>query len=229
MLDIDKIYLKWPFYGSRRITEELRGMGYIINRKQVQRLMRVMGIQALYPKPKTSNPHPQHRVFPYLLRNVTITHPNHVWSSDITYVPMKKGFFYLVAVMDWFSRFVLGWRISNSLEGIFCIDALEDAFHYGKPEIFNSDQGCQFTSEAFILQLQNKEIAISMDGKGRYIDNIWIERLWRSIKYEDLYIREYADGSDLYKGLSEYFHFYNFQRRHQALSYKTPAEIFQPI
>ena len=204
-------------------------MGYIINRKQVQRLMRVMGIQALYPKPKTSNPHPQHRVFPYLLRNVTITHPNHVWSSDITYVPMKSGFFYLVAVMDWFSRFVLGWRISNSLEGIFCIDALEDAFHYGKPEIFNSDQGCQFTSLSFLSQLQNNDIAISMDGKGRCIDNVWIERLWRSIKYEDLYIREYSDGRALFNGIKNYFKFYNFQRRHQALSYKTPAEIFQPI
>jgi len=229
MLEIDKIYTKWPFYGSRRLTEELKAKGYTVNRKRVQRLMRLMGIQALYPKPRTSMHHPEHRVFPYLLREVPITYVNQVWSSDITYVPMKRGFFYLVAVMDWFSRFVLGWQLSNSLDGIFCIEALKDAFLLGKPEIFNSDQGCQFTSEAFIEQLQNKEIAISMDGKGRYIDNIWIERLWRSVKYEDLYIREYTDGSALYKGLLEYFYFYNFQRRHQALSYKTPADIFQAV
>ncbi len=218
--------MDWPFYGSRRMTAELRGRGHGINRKRVVRLMRLMGCEAVYAKPRTSRSHPEHRKYPYLLRDVPITHADQVWSSDITYLPMKRGFLYLVAVMDWYSRFVLAWQLSNSLDSAFCIEAVEDAFRYGRPEIFNSDQGCQYTAVDFTAKLEARDIAISMDGRGRFWDNIWVERLWRSVKYEEVYLNEYADGLELFQALNRYFRFYNHQRRHQALEYKTPADLY---
>ena len=223
---IDEIYLKWPFYGARRIAAELRAGGWSVDRKRVGRLMRLMGIQAAYPAPRTSTAQPRHRKYPYLLRGLSITHADHVWSSDITTIPMKRGFLYLVAVMDWYSRFVLSWQLSSSLDTAFCIEALEDAFRTGKPKIFNSDQGCQYTSVDFTAELQSREIAISMDGRGRFWDNIWIERLWRTVKYEEIYLNEYADGVELFHALTRYFSFYNHQRRHQALDYQTPANLY---
>jgi len=226
MRDIDQLVTKWPFLGSRKLTEELVGMGQNVNRKRVQRLMRRMGIQTIYSRPKTSTPHPQHKTYPYLLRGVSITRPDQVWSSDITYIPMSRGFLYLVAIMDWYSRFVLSWQLSNSLETAFCIEALQDAFRYGQPEIFNSDQGCQYTSTEFTNLLLERSVAISMDGRGRFWDNIFIERLWRSVKYEEVYLNEYADGIELYRSLHRYFQFYNFQRRHQTLGYQTPAQHY---
>lgn len=226
MRHLDELYMDFPFYGARRMQQELKSFGFAANRKRIQRLMRLMGLQTLYPKPKISVRNIEHLVYPYLLRNVAIERNNQVWSSDITYIPMKGGFFYLTAVMDWFSRFVVGWQISNSMESTFCIEALKDSFSYGKPEIFNTDQGSQYTSKAFTSVLKSNEIQISMDGKGRCLDNVWIERLWRSIKQEDIYILEYRNGSEFYKGLSKYFHFYNFRRRHMALNYQTPSDIF---
>jgi len=226
MRHLDEVYLKYPFYGTRRMVQELNDMGYSINRKRIQRLMRLMGLQTIYPKPKTSRRNVDHVVHPYLLRNVNIIRKNQVWSSDITYIPIKGGYFYLTAVMDWFSRFVLGWQISNSMDSTFCLEALRTSFTYGKPEIFNTDQGSQYTSKAFTSILKDNEIQISMAGKGRCLDNVWIERLWRTVKQEEIYIREYRTGSDVYKGLSKYFHFYNFRRRHMALQYQTPSEVF---
>lgn len=223
---IDEIYTKWPFYGARRIAAELRGRNVQIDRKRVGRLMRKMGIEAIYARPKTSTRHPQHRIYPYLLEGVLIDHPDQVWGTDITYIPMKRGFLYLVAIMDWFSRFVLSWQLSNSLDTAFCLDTLEEALVISTPEIFNSDQGCQFTSEAFTSLLRKNEIAISMDGRGRFWDNIFIERLWRTVKYEEIYLHEYPDGIALYHALKRYFFFYNFQRRHQALGYDTPAQRY---
>lgn len=204
----------------------LRRAGYAVNRKRVARLMRLMGIEAIYPRPKTTTSNPEHKIYPYLLRNVLITHNNHVWSSDITYIPLPTGFMYLVAVLDWYSRFVLSWQLSNSLEYFFCKDALEAAYSYGQPDIFNSDQGSQFTANDFTASLLARDVRISMDGRGRAHDNIFIERLWRSVKYEDVYIRDYQAVPELVAGLGRYFQRYNYQRPHQSLGYATPSEIY---
>ncbi len=208
------------------MTTWLRKLGYEINRKRVQRLMRKMGLQAIYPRPKTSQTHSQHRIYPYLLGGVSITHSNQVWSTDITYVPMLQGFMYLVAVMDWFSRYVLSWRLSNTLEADFCIDALDEALTLGKPDIFNSDQGAQFTSPRFTSRLEEEGIRISMDGRGRALDNVFVERLWRSIKYEDLYLKSYDTVPQPHLGLSDYLHFYNYDRPHQGLNNLVPADLY---
>ena len=222
---MDEQYLKTPFYGWPRMTAFLRRQGYMVNHKRVQRLMQLMGIQAIYPKPRTSVADQGHRIYPYLLRNLAITHPNQVWSADITYVPMQHGFMYLVAIMDWFSRYVLSWELSNTLDGRFCLDALHQALQRGRPEIFNTDQGVQFTALAFTSCLEEAQIRISMDGRGRALDNIFTERLWRSVKYEDIYLKDYALVPDLYAGLDSYFRFYNDERPHQSLNYRTPAEV----
>jgi putative transposase len=219
--ELDELYLKYPFLGSRKLAVMLKA-----NRKRVQRLMRILGIEALYPKPNLSRAAPGHQVFPYLLRGVRIERPNHVWSTDITYIPMRGGFLYLVAVMDWFSRYVLSWELSSTMETSFCLAALDAAFVFGQPEIWNSDQGSQFTSADFLAPLKKRGIAISMDGRGRAIDNVFIERLWRSLKYELIYPGDFASGSDLFPALENYFHFYNYQRPHQALGYQTPADLF---
>ena len=227
MLKIDRIHLEFPFYGSRKIRNELWAGGSDIGRDKVRRLMRRMGIEALYVKPKLSISHPQHATYPYLLRNLGITRANQVWTADITYVPMAKGFCYLVAIMDWASRMVLSWRLSNTLDSSFCVDALEEAMsQYGCPEIFNTDQGMQFTSEAFTGALRSRGISISMDGKGRWMDNVFIERLWKSIKYEDIYLKAYRSMVELKKGLASYFTFYNEKRWHQNFDRKTPAMVY---
>ncbi len=197
-----------------------------VNRKRIQRLMRILGIEAHYPKPRLSRPAPGHQVYPYLLRGVTIERPNQVWSTDITYIPLHSGFLYLVAVMDWFSRYVLSWELSNTMETGFCLSALNAAFRFGQPEIWNSDQGSQFTAADFLAPLKQRQIAISMDGRGRALDNVFIERLWRSLKYELVYPGDFHSGLELFKVLEDYFHFYNYQRPHQALGYQTPAELF---
>jgi putative transposase len=225
---IDTEYTRHPFYGSRKITVYLRGRGHRINRKRVQRLMGILGLAGMAPGPNTSRPHPQHMVYPYRLRGVVVTRPNHVWSTDITYLRLARGFVYLVAVIDWYSRKVLAWRLSNTLDHGFCVESLENAVQiYGIPEIFNTDQGCQFTSEAFTGVLKAHGIAISMDGRGRALDNIFVERLWRSVKYEDVYLRGYATVPELRVGLTEYFVFYNTERRHQSLNYVTPDEVYR--
>ena len=218
---LDQLYLKRPFFGSRKMAVELK-----VNRKRIQRLMRILGIEAHYPKPNLSRPGPGQEVYPYLLRGVTIERPNHVWSTDITYIPMRGGFLYLVAVMAWFSRFVLSWELSNTMETGFCLAALEAAFRFGQPEIWNSDQGSQFTSAEFLAPLKQRGISISMDGRGRALDNVFIERLWRSLKYELIYPGDFGSGLELYPALESYFHFYNHQRPHQALGYQTPADLF---
>lgn len=223
---IDAQYMTTPFYGYPRMTQVLRRAGYEVNRKRVARLMALMDIQAIYPRPQTSLTAPEHKVYPYLLRQLPITHRNHVWSTDITYVPLPGGFMYLVAVMDWHSRFVLSWQLSNTLETHFCLEALEMAFTFGQPEIFNSDQGAQFTAVAFTAPLLERNIRISMDGRGRALDNIFIERLWRSVKYEDIYLKEYPSVAALRSGLACYFHLYNYGRPHQSLAYATPAEVY---
>lgn len=225
MRKIDALYLQRPFFGYRRIAGWLRDLKWTVNEKRVLRLMRLMGLQAVLPGPHTSRRHPEHRVYPYLLRGLEIRAPNEVWCADITYVPMKRGFLYLVAVMDWFSRYVLAWELSNSLETAFCLDGLERALGKGRPGIFNTDQGSQFTSEDFTGRLEKAGVRISMDGRGRVTDNIFIERLWRSVKYEDIYLRDYVDGGQVRKGLDRYFRFYNTQRRHQALGNRTPAQV----
>jgi len=222
---IDKQYLKTPFYGSRKMVVYLRSEGYFINRKRVQRLMRQMNIQAIYPKPNLSKNRQEHKIYPYLLKGVNIDRPNFVWSTDITYIPVRHGFLYLVAIIDWYSRYILSWCLSNTLDITFCIDALEEALEKGSPEIFNSDQGSQFTSNKFTEMLLSKEIKISMDGRGRVFDNIFIERLWRTVKYENIYLRGYETGKDVKEGLSAYFPFYNNERFHQALGYRTPEEV----
>jgi putative transposase len=222
MRRIDEQYLRTPFYGSRKMAEVLS-----INRKHAQRLMRVMGIEAIYPKRRTTWPGAGHKIYPYLLRNMEITRPDQVWASDITYVPLRHGFLYLVAVMDWYSRYVLSWGLSNTLTGSFCLEALEDALSRGQPEIFNTDQGSQFTATAFTSRLESCGIAISMDGRGRAIDNVFIERLWRSVKYEEVYLRDYMDGWQAEDSLCAYFRFYNNERIHQALSYRTPLGIYR--
>ena len=226
MRRIDELYLEAPEYGYRTMTELLQREGYGVNGKRILRLMRLMGIQAVYPKPKTSNRHPDHQVWPYLLRNRVIRQPNEVWCVDITYIPMPTGFMYLVAIMDWFSRFVLAWELSNSMEVGFCIDALERAFAFGRPAIFNSDQGSQFTSHAFTQCLLARQIRISMDGRGRYLDNIFIERLWRTVKYDEIYMHNHATVPELRAGLTRYFQRYCYRRPHQSLAMCTPAEVY---
>jgi len=227
MRKIDEIHLEYPFYGSRKIRNELWAKGYDVGRDRVRRLMRRMGIEALYVKPRLSLAHPEHRTYPYLLRGLEITRANHVWAADITYIPMAKGFCYLVAIMDWTSRMVLSWRLSNTLDSSFCVDALEEAIaKYGCPEIFNTDQGSQFTAEVFTDTLHSRGIAISMDGKGRWMDNVFIERLWKSVKYEDIYLKGYGSMAEVKKGLTAYFTFYNEKRWHQNFDRKTPAMIY---
>lgn len=223
---IDQEYTRAPFYGYRKMTARLNNEhGYQVNHKRVARLMALMGLQAIYPRPRTSRSDQQHRKYPYLLHGLDINRPNQVWATDITYLPMPTGFMYLVAVMDWFSRFVLTWQLSNTLDGAFCLDALYLALQHGRPDIFNSDQGSQFTASAFTGHLETVGIRVSMDGRGRFMDNIFIERLWRSLKYEDIYIKEYATVPALETGLADYFHLYNFERPHQSLHYRTPAAV----
>jgi len=225
---IDEEYTRRPFYGSRRMVYFLNKLGHTVNRKRVQRLMREMGLSGMSPGPNTSRPHPDHKIYPYLLRGVSVVRPNQVWSTDITYIRLAHGFVYLVAIMDWYSRRVLGWRISNSMESNFCVDCLEETMrNYGKPEIFNSDQGSQFTSAAFTKVLEHVGVLISMDGRGRAYDNIFVERLWRTVKYEDVYLKGYSLISDLQTGLRDYFDFYNFERPHQSLENKTPDFIYK--
>ncbi|TVQ86230.1 MAG: IS3 family transposase [Chromatiaceae bacterium] len=225
---IDAAYTHRPFYGSRRMVVSLRAQGDAINRKRVQRLMRVLGLAGLAPGPLTSKPHSEHKIHPYLLRGMTITRPDQVWSTDITSVRLANGFAYLVAIIDWYSRRVLAWRLSNTLESGFCVDCLQEALRvYGAPEIFNTDQGTQFTSTVFTQVLKDAEIAISMDGRGRALDNIFVERLWRSVKYEDIYPRGYETLPELLWGLTEYFVFYNSARPHQSLGYRTPEDVHQ--
>jgi putative transposase len=224
---MDRQYLKTPFYGSRKMTAWLRSQGYQVNRKRVRRLMRVMGLQAIYRRPNTSKPAPDHQVYPYLLKGLEINRVNQVWTADITYIPMARGFLYLVAIMDWHSRYVLAWRLSNTLEVDFCMEALAEALSKGRPEVFNPDQGSQFTSEAFTGILLEQGIQISMDGKGRYTDNIFVERLWRSIKYEEVYLKAYGNGTEARAGIGAYLDFYNQERPHQALGYRTPGEVFE--
>ncbi len=223
---IDEQYMKRPEFGYRRMTDWLRDEKHEVNYKRVARLMQRMGLQAITPGPHTSRPAPEHKIYPYLLRNMVIERVNQVWSTDITYIPMRNGYMYLTAVIDWYSRYVLSWELSNSMESLFCIDALECALTKGTPEIFNTDQGAQFTSNGFTSVLLDNEIAISMDGRGRALDNVFIERLWWSVKYEKVYPQSYVDGHSLYQGLSSYFEYYNNERKHSALDKRTPAEVF---
>ncbi len=224
---IDEQFLKTPFYGSRRMTACLQRTGETVNRKRVQRLMAVMGLEAVFPRPRTTTVAPDARVYPYLLRDRELTHVDEVWSSDITYVPMRHGFMYLTAVIDWFSRYVLSWRLSNTLEGQFCLEALDEALARGRPEIFNTDQGSQFTSREYTGRLEEAGIAVSRDGRGRALDNVFVERLWRSVKYEDVYINDYELVPDLVSGLTTYFGFYDEERPHQSLGYRTPGEVYR--
>lgn len=224
---LDELHMKHPYMGSRSLRDQLRRRGYKINRKRVQRLMAVLNIHSLAPKPNTSKPGKQHKIYPYLLRNLKIDKPDQVWSTDITYIPMERGFLYLVAIMDWYSRKVLSWRLSNSLDTSFCIESLEEAIDtFGPPEIFNSDQGSQFTSDAFTDNLQSADIKISMDGKGCYRDNIFIERLWRSLKYEEVYLKAYETVMEARVGIGEWIRFYNQDRTHQALAGQTPQQVY---
>jgi len=230
MRRIDEIHLKFPFFGSRSIARELGKKGERVNRKRVQRLMRLMGLESVAPKPNTSKPNEEHPVYPYLLRGVTIDRPNQVWAADITYIPLARGFAYLVAIMDWASRRVLSWRLSNTLDASFCVEALQDALsRFGCPEIFNSDQGSQFTAKDFTDVLLAKDVKISMDGKGRCIDNVFVERLWRSLKYEDIYLKAYTNLVEARAGIAAYFRFYNTRRSHQALGYQTPAGFYDGL
>jgi putative transposase len=223
---MDEYHLRWPFYGSPRLTWCLQQAGYIVNRKRVQRLMRLMGMETIYPRPRTSDPHPEHRIYPYLLRNVVVCRPNQVWSADITYVPLPHGFMYLVAILDWHSRYVLAWRLSNTLDSDFCVESLHEALGHGQPEIFNTDQGTQFTSRAFTGVLEDRQIAISMDGRRRALDNVFIERLWWSVKYENVYLQGYETVAALEAGLQEYFDYYCRRRPHRALDNHTPREVY---
>lgn len=227
MHQIDEIHLKYPFYGSRRIRDKLEDLGMSINRKRIQRLLRLMGIEALYPKKKTSIPGKGHTIYPYLLKGLNIKRPNQVWAADITYIPMANGFIYLVAIIDIYSRKTLSWQLSNTLDTTFCVDVLEQAIGlYGTPEIFNTDQGTQFTSNDFTDVLKNHEITISMDGKGRWMDNVFVERLWRSLKYEEVYLKAYQNVAEAKTGINDWFEFYNFERRHQTLDRKTPDYVY---
>jgi putative transposase len=224
---LDEEYTAHPFFGSRRLTIWLTNQGEDVNRKRVQRLLRLMGLEAIYPKPKLSVAGSGHRLYPYLLRNVRIERPDQVWSTDITYVPLTGGFMYLAAIMDWYSRCVLAWRLSNTLDGSFCLDMLEEALSVGQPEVFNTDQGVQFTSPAWTDRLESAGVAVSMDGRGRCLDNVFVERLWRSVKYEDIYPRGYEGVPELQAGLGRYFPFYNDERPHQSLDYRTPGEVYR--
>ncbi len=224
---IDEQFLQTPFYGSRQMRRWLRRQGYTVSRKRVRRLMRLLGLQAIFQRPRTSQPHPEHRIYPYLLRDLEITRPNHVWCADVTYIPLQRGFLYPVAVMDWASRKVLSWRLSNTLDTSFCVEALQEALErYGPPEIFNTDQGSQFTSVDFTDALKEAGIRISMDGKGRWMDNVFIERLWRSLKYEQVYLSEYATGSEARAGIGWWMDFYNECRPHSSLQDRTPEEAY---
>jgi putative transposase len=224
--EIDRQYTATPYYGVPRMTAHLRRAGWIVNRKRVRRLMRSMGLAAIYPKPRLSAPNPAHRVYPYLLRDVTVNRADQAWASDITYIRLRGGFVYLTVVMDWHSRYVLSWELSNTLDAAFCLSALEKALAISKPEIFNTDQGCQYTSEAFTGRLRQAGIRISMDGRGRAYDNIFVERLWRSVKYEEVYLHDYATPVEARESLARYFHAYNHERPHQALGWRTPAEVY---
>jgi putative transposase len=223
---IDQEYTAHPFLGSRRLTKWLIEQGEAVNRKRVQRLMRVMGLEAIYPKPKLSVAGRGHRIYPYLLRNVSIERPDQVWSTDITYVPLAQGFMYLAAIIDWFSRYVVAWRLSNTLDGSFSQDMLEEALSRGQPEVFNTGQGVQFTSAAWTGRLESAGVAVSMDGRGRWLDNVFVERLWRTVKYEDIYLWRYEGVPQLQRGLGRYFPYYNEERLHQALAYRTPAAVY---
>lgn len=226
--EIDAEYTRHPFYGSRKMTVYLCGMGHLINRKRIQRLMGILGLAGMAPGPNTSRPHPQHKIYPYLLRGLDVIRPNQVWSTDITYIRLARGFVYLVAVMDWYSRKVLSWQLSNTLDGRFCVDCLEQALHkFGTPEIFNTDQGCQFTADAFIGVLKSHGISISMDGRGRALDNVFVERLWRDVKHEDIYLKGYATVPEVQSGLTEYMVFRNSERTHQSLNYSTPDVVYR--
>jgi len=222
---LDERYTACPFYGSRRMTAWLNRHGEAVNRKRVQRLLRIMGLEAIYPKPKLSASGMGHRVYPYLLRGLTIDRPGQVWSADITYVPLPGGFMYLAATIDWYSRLVVAWRLSNTLDGSFCQDMLEAALATGTPAVFNTDQGVQFTARAFTARVERAGAQVSMDGRGRCLDNVFVERLWRSVKYEDVYLRGYESVPDLERGLAAYFRFYNHERLHQSLGYRTPADV----
>jgi putative transposase len=224
---LDEEYTAHPFYGSRRLTKWLTQQGEDVNRKRVQRLLQLMGLVAIYPKPKLSAAAAGHRIYPYLLRNVRIERPNQVWSTDITYVPLTTGFMYLAAIIDWYSRYVIAWRLSNTLDGSFCLDMLAEALSSGRPEVFNTDQGVQFTSQAWTGRVESAGVAVSMDGRGRCLDNVFVERLWRSVKYEDIYLRGYEGVPELRTGLGRYFPFYNEERPHQSLEYRTPGEIYR--
>jgi putative transposase len=228
MRQIDRLYLEHPYYGSRRMEVVLRQQGLVLNRKRVQRLMRLMGLEGMAPGPRTSRPHPEHPRFPYLLRHLAIVRPDQVWASDITYVPLERGWAYLVVIMDWFSRAVLAWRLSNTLGVEFCLEALEEALgQWGPPEIFNTDQGAQYTAIEWVAVLLAHEVRVSMDGKGRWMDNVFVERLWRSLKYEAVYPFAYADVHQAWAGISRWLHFYNHRRPHQALGYLTPMHVYR--
>jgi putative transposase len=230
MRTIDECHLQRPFYGSRRLRDWLQDLGYAVGRKKVQALMRTMGLTALYPKRNLSKRNQAHKVYPYLLRGLVIDRPNQAWAADVTFIPMAKGFLYLVAIIDWYSRKVLAWEISNSMDARFCVEALETAIErHGRPEIFNTDQGCQFTSEAFTGVLKANDIRISMDGKGRWVDNVFVERLWRSLKYEEVYLKGYATVAEARKSISEYLHMFNEERRHQSLNRRTPDEKYYEL
>jgi putative transposase len=224
---IDEQYTAYPFYGSRRMTAWLNREGHEVNRKRVQRLMRLMGLEAIYPRPNLSAPDRQHKVYPYLLRDVAIVRPNQVWSADITYVPLESGFMYLAATIDWYSRYAISWRLSNTLDGSFCLEMLDEALSLGKPEVFNTDQGVQFTAQAWTSRLEAAGVAVSMDGKGRCLDNVFVERFWRSVKQEKIYLERFETVPLLVAGLKDYFPFYNEKRLHQSLDYRTPAEVYR--
>jgi putative transposase len=227
MRKLDEQFMKTPWYGSRQMARYLRRQGYRVGRKRIRRLMRKMGLTAIYQAPRTSKPHPEHRVYPYLLRDLTIDRPNQVWCADITYIPMRRGFLYLVAIMDWFSRSVLSWQLSNTMDPRFCIDALKEALEvYGSPDIFNSDQGSQFTSADFTQVLKDAGVRISMDGKGRWMDNIFIERLWRSLKYECVYLWDFGDGFEAQQRIGTWFEYYNLERPHSLFDDRTPLEVY---
>jgi putative transposase len=226
MKAIDRQYLATPFFGSRKIAVWLKSKGQIVNRKRVRRLMQIMGLKAIYRRPRTSQPGQGNKIYPYLLKGLKITRPDQVWAADITYIPMQKGFLYLVVIMDWYSRNILSWQLSNTLENDFCVTALQEALKRGKPEIFNTDQGSQFTSRDFTGLLESYGIQVSMDGQGRYIDNLFIERLWRTLKYEEVYLKAYPDASVARAEIARYIRFYNTERPHQSLGYKTPAEVY---
>jgi len=224
---LDEQYTARPFYGSRRMTAWLVSQGEAVNRKRVRRLLRIMGLEAIYPKPRLSAPGRGHRIYPYLLRDVKIERPDQVWSTDITYVPLARGFMYLAAIIDWYSRYVIAWRLSNTLDGSFCLDLLEEALSRGQPEVFNTDQGVQFTAQAWTGRLEVAGVQVSMDGKGRCLDNVFVERLWRSVKYEDIYLRGYEHVPELQEGLGRYFPYYNDERPHQSLGYQTPVTVYR--